>query len=726
MRLSSEIKVGATIVIGLVLLAFMAVAVGRVQISPREGYSLEVMYNTVDGLREGAPVRYAGVNVGRVSFVRLEPAGVRVGIRLTTDMPIPVDSRFVIATVGVLGDKHVEIHPGRAHVALEPGVELRGVDPVMMDSILVEMDTTLRNLNQVVQGFAQIADSEELQAGIVESTILMRDTIGGLKAAVDQVNLMGLTLTEITGQVEVFTEQLTRTQLEGIAANLETFTSELAGLRLQESLEDFQTFTKELNTLPIQEMSREFASLTSSLNRLDMEGMEREVRQFTGMMAQLDLVPLLEEVTEVTRQISRMDIEQRGDELAAFTGMLAQLPLDEFAADLREITQTVKSIPLDEMGQSVLHFTKELERVPVAAISADLEELVAELRSLGLHEMAADVQVFTQELGRLDMDDLIHELTGEFRDFSRRLNTLEIEPLFVELQEMIDYLGSLGRSVTAEDVEAVMADMRTSSANVRQASDQLEYFIADIRQDTHSLAKETENVMLQVQASLQGIDAIVSDVQGFLNDVTAQGRTAQSLTAVLDNLEASTGTIRWALETIEDGLPLDSEMFVEIRQTMDSIQKINQDIQVIRGVGEFVNITPRLALSYAPVRDENVSFLTGDARFEFHPEGSPSFYVIGLTEIGGANEFQLQYGVDGTTFRQRYGIIDSRLGVALDGKLTDDFVATGELRFKDTLKLRVRADYQWLPDWWLMAEIDDVFMGNPDDLQLRIGIERFF
>ncbi len=726
MRLSPEIKVGVTIVIGLVLLAFMAVAVGRVEVRPRDGYSLEVMYNTVDGLREGAPVRYAGVNVGKVSFVRLEPAGVRVGVSLTTDMPIPVDSRFVIASVGVLGDKHMEIHPGRAQIALEPGVELRGVDPVMMDSILVEMDATLRNFNQVIQGFARIADSEDLQTGIVESTILMRDTIGGLKAAVDQVNLMTATLTEITGQVEVFTEQLTRTQLEGIASNLEVFTSELARLQLRESLEDFQTFARELNTLPIQDMSHEFASLTRSLNQLDMEGLEREVRQFAGMMAQLDLVPLLEEITEVTRQISDLNIDERGEELAVFTQMLTNLPLEEFAEDLRYITQTVKEIPLDQMAQGVLHFTQELERVPVSEISADLQGLVAELRSLGLDEMADDVKAFTGELGRLDMDELVQELTGEFRDFSRRLNTLQVETLFVELQDMVEYLDSLGRAVKADDIEAVVLDIRRSAANVRETSEQMEAFIDGVRSDTHSLARETEQVMLQVQKSLQGIDAVVSDVHIFLDEMTADGHTAQSLKVVLDNLESSTSTVRLALEAIEDGLPLDAEMFGEIRQTMDSIQKINQDIQAIKGVGEFVEITPRLGLSYAPIHDGSVSFLTGDARFEFHPDDSSAFYVIGLTEIGGANEFQLQYGIDSTRFRQRYGIIDSRLGVALDGKVTDDLTATGELRFKDTLKLRVRTDYQWLPGWWVMAEVEDVFMASPDELQLRIGVERRF
>ena len=726
MRVSSEVKVGLTIVLGLVLLAGMALALGRVDFSAREGYTLELLYNTVDGLREGAPVRYAGVNVGQVSYIRLEPGGVRVGIRIRREVNVPVDSRFVIATVGVLGDKHVEIHPGQSNIAIEPGVELRGIDPVMLDSILVEMDTTLRGLNQVVMGFASIADSDELQEGIVESTVLMRDTIGGLKSAVDQVNLMTLTLTEITGQIETFTEQLTRTQLDNIARNIEVFTAELAALELQESLEEFQTFTRELNAIPIQELSAEMSGLARSFNRLDFEGLEQDVRQFTGMMATLDLLPLLDEITEISRQVSRLELDKRGEELAAFTARLGDMPLDEFIDDISTITRAVRNVPVEEMSASVLRFTESLEALPLAAVGEDLEYITRELRSLGLEDMAGDVRAFTAELAGVDIDGLMDELTRDFRSFSQTLAGVDISEVFGELEALVAHMGRLAGTVTEEDLEIVLADIHNSTANVRLASEQLGEFMGTLSGDTSRLMNETERTLVQVQSSLAGVDGLIVELQSIVEDFADDGASVASLQTIIKNLETSTETIREVLETVQTELPLDAETFEDIRLTMDSIQKLNQDVQALKGVGEFMDITPRLALAYSPWGDSTGSFLTADARFEFQPQDSRSFYVVGLTEIGGLNQFQLQYGIDGTRFRQRYGIMDSRLGVGLDGKITDDWWVTGEVRFEDPVKLRFRTDYQWFPDWWVMAELDDLLMLDADDLQLRIGVERRF
>jgi len=725
MRFSSEAKVGLTLLLGLFLLGSMAVAVGRVELRPSEGPSFEIMYKTVDGLKEGAPVRYAGVNVGRVSFIRLEPEGVRVGIRLDRELLIPDDSRFVIATVGVLGDKHVEIHPGQAQEPLEAGTELRGVDPVMMDSILVEMDTTLRNLNQVVRGFADIADSEELKEGVVESTVLMRDTIGGLQSAVEQVNMMTGTVTEITTQVESFTKQLSETQLDQIAANLESFTDELALLELQQSLDEFQVFTRRLNEIPVEDVTDELTTLTRSLNRLDLDGLEREVRQFTGMMADLDLRPLLTEVTEVTQQISRLDLDKRGEELAEFTGKLAAMPLEEFADDLRAITKTVKTLPLEEVGDSVYHFTQELEAIPIATISEDLQLLTAELRELGLTEMAGDVKSFTGELAALDIDGKMDELTADFREFSSRLNQLQLETVFLEMQETMEHLSALGRTVDPDDVEEIMADLQLSAGNVRDASGRLTVVMDDIQGDTKHLVGEAEDSLKQVQQSLAGIDGLVSDIQRFVEDMAADGKTAESVKAILANVEESTADVKLALNSIQTDLPLTSDTFEEIRETMDSIQRINRDIQTIRGVGESVDVSPRLALgSTFQAGDHGRSLLTADAVFELEPHDSDQFYVVGLSDIPDRNAFQLQYGVEGARFRQRYGIIDTKLGVGLDGKITDEWTLTGEARFEDNIKLRLRTDYEFLPSWWLHGILDD--FTDPEDLNLRFGIERRF
>ena len=77
MRLTPEVKVGLTIVISLVILTSISMAIGQIDFGQTSGYEFDVIYSRVDGLREGAPVRFAGVNVGKVSAVVLDPEGVQ-------------------------------------------------------------------------------------------------------------------------------------------------------------------------------------------------------------------------------------------------------------------------------------------------------------------------------------------------------------------------------------------------------------------------------------------------------------------------------------------------------------------------------------------------------------------------------------------------------------------------------------------------------------------------
>ena len=82
MQLSPEAKAGVTVLISIILFAAMAMAVGRIDLRRTEGIELVLSFENVGGLVEGAPVRYAGVNVGTVTAVQLAGSQVLVKARL--------------------------------------------------------------------------------------------------------------------------------------------------------------------------------------------------------------------------------------------------------------------------------------------------------------------------------------------------------------------------------------------------------------------------------------------------------------------------------------------------------------------------------------------------------------------------------------------------------------------------------------------------------------------
>src|SRR5271154_4663852 len=75
------------------------------------------------GVQAGAPVRYGGLTVGKVTRVRVDPGNsTRIEIQLTVDRdaPLKTDSVAKISTLGPLSDNYIEVSTGTEHAALAP------------------------------------------------------------------------------------------------------------------------------------------------------------------------------------------------------------------------------------------------------------------------------------------------------------------------------------------------------------------------------------------------------------------------------------------------------------------------------------------------------------------------------------------------------------------------------------------------------------------------------
>jgi phospholipid/cholesterol/gamma-HCH transport system substrate-binding protein len=107
--------------------AFLFYAQGRLDEGPgRDSYELTARFSTVGDLARGAEVRVAGVPVGAVQGIELDPQTyfARTILTLRSDIEIPQDSTAKIASAGLLGGAYVEIEPGGAMEVLEPGGEI--------------------------------------------------------------------------------------------------------------------------------------------------------------------------------------------------------------------------------------------------------------------------------------------------------------------------------------------------------------------------------------------------------------------------------------------------------------------------------------------------------------------------------------------------------------------------------------------------------------------------
>ncbi|WP_298626838.1 outer membrane lipid asymmetry maintenance protein MlaD [uncultured Legionella sp.] len=111
-----DISVGIFMLLGLVALLVMVMKVsGFSNYSSRKGYEITADFTDIGGLKVRAPVTVAGVRIGEVSKIELQPGelNARVTMMLRSDKKIPYeDSSARILTEGLLGSNYISIVPG--------------------------------------------------------------------------------------------------------------------------------------------------------------------------------------------------------------------------------------------------------------------------------------------------------------------------------------------------------------------------------------------------------------------------------------------------------------------------------------------------------------------------------------------------------------------------------------------------------------------------------------
>ncbi len=124
-----EISVGVFVAIGIAALLVLAVNVSNVgSFSAGQAYTVTANFDNISGLKTRSAVAIAGVTVGRVVNIDVDPITFEAVVEMTIDSSfdeVPIDSSVGIYTAGLLGEKYVGIEPGGAPDYLEEGSVIR-------------------------------------------------------------------------------------------------------------------------------------------------------------------------------------------------------------------------------------------------------------------------------------------------------------------------------------------------------------------------------------------------------------------------------------------------------------------------------------------------------------------------------------------------------------------------------------------------------------------------
>jgi phospholipid/cholesterol/gamma-HCH transport system substrate-binding protein len=337
---SSEYKAGMFIFLSLIALSVFVFMLGDLKDRFKPKKNIGIVFNFTVGLEVGAPVRYAGLQVGRVREINLhgsqEKEGTVDGVdrvivlaEINPAIKVRQSSIASIKTSGLMGGPYLEIRPGNANSpVLEEGEHLIGQEPFQF----TEMGDMVEEVVIQVRKFTELANVLSNDS---------RETILAMKASLDNVN--GILIEN-------------RQEIRSSLINLSKVTGELHkvldgnGDKIGQTLASLHSFTQKADHLmtekkpAISKIIDQTENLTQELeallkeNRAGITGLVSSMQEDTGSIAK-NIGSASNSLNETLHQSSAILVENRRNILELIQN------LNESSRNLKTVTEDLERNP---------------------------------------------------------------------------------------------------------------------------------------------------------------------------------------------------------------------------------------------------------------------------------------------------------------------------------------------------------------------------------------------
>ena len=333
---SSEYKAGMFIFLSLIALGVFIFMLGDVKERFKPKKTVRVVFDFTVGLEIGAPVRYAGLQVGRVREIDLHNSLDEEGIdrvivlaEINPSIKVRQDSIASIKTSGLMGGPYLEIRPGSSSSPLlEEGEHLLGQEPFQF----TQMGDMVEEVVLQIRKFTQLADALTQDS---------RETLQAFKTSLDNVN-----------EILIENRQGIRDNLKNLALVSGEMHKMLEGngARIGQTIEYIHSFTekadrlisdKEPDFIKIIEqtdgLTRELETLLKE-NRVGVTELISSMKEDTGSIAK-NINSASNSLDETLHQSSAILVENRRNLLELMQN------LNESSRNLKAITADLKRNP---------------------------------------------------------------------------------------------------------------------------------------------------------------------------------------------------------------------------------------------------------------------------------------------------------------------------------------------------------------------------------------------
>ncbi len=514
--LTTELKVGLLLLGGFGIIVYSSVLVTGWQPGQGDTYMVDVYMDNVAGLLTGSPAQVAGIKIGQVRTIELVQGRAKIGLEILRRYKIYADSSATLKSLGILGDKYIDIRPGTpTQVKLKDGDTIRFVIPGSdLDSLVDTASVILRDVQSV--------------------TGSLRETLGG-ESGRKKLQILIDSLVEASQNLNEITDATNR-RIDAIMGNLAHFAAGLDRLIAE-------------NEVPLGNTVSNLEQATAGLRRVitDNEvGLQSTIASLGRFAGNLERISTDNEA----------GIKSTIDNLAAFSGELQAITaqnreaLGQIVADLGtfseslavdgpEITGSIRAI-LDENRTALKSSIDNLDLSlgNLAQLSGDLRDVTRDNRD-ELGRIIVSLDILTTDLA-MRGPSITENLDGILEENRTLLHSsvTNLDRSFVKLDSTLANLdrvtgridrgeGSLGKLINDE---TTVDELNSALAGINQFLTEVNRLRIDVGGHTEYLTGQGEfksylNLKLQPLKNRYYLIQLVDNPRGDVTERTIQSKT---------------------------------------------------------------------------------------------------------------------------------------------------------------------------------------------------------
>ena len=161
MKISNEAKTGIFVTACVAAFIVLGVKVGNFSFTEK-GYMLRTSFHYTGGVKKHAPVCLSGVEVGEVKDIQIvygDETTVQVDLLINEGVKVRKDSKAMSTTLGLMGERYIEIKSGKSPEFAQNGESIEGQDPFQLEDLVDIGKKVAGDISTTTQKFGTVADN---------------------------------------------------------------------------------------------------------------------------------------------------------------------------------------------------------------------------------------------------------------------------------------------------------------------------------------------------------------------------------------------------------------------------------------------------------------------------------------------------------------------------------------------------------------------------------------